>query len=368
MESMGLSSPPSAAVFASRFQAPRTLRTRATGIPFRVVWRGDELVVIPSSGIERRVSTAELRRAWPLIAAGATRTALKLVSNNSSYLDAIFDDLQDTKRVPGADPKPVPPSASAEQLDGAAVGLLRTAQKEIAELRGQLSGGQDARREIAELRVQLRRAQDAGPEIAKLRRDLRSAQDEISRLERAARIDNTDALEFTITRLRRDLLEAKTALLHTEKELVHAHDRVAAAGAKASPETGQLVLKIGEHTFDSKHEIRPDLWEILHGAGQLSFKFPSESVAASRRALESALGYLWRQATGGVGTPKVADMLSDLHGHRLMPIPDWHLAKNIYGRAGAIVHEGTKRPDQALWIFFGALQICELVQADEKAM
>ena len=41
---------------------------------------------------------------------------------------------------------------------------------------------------------------------------------------------------------------------------------------------------------------------------------------------------------------------------------DWHLGKNLYARASAIIHgDGASRPDLALWMYFGAAQFCELV-------
>jgi hypothetical protein len=72
---------------------------------------------------------------------------------------------------------------------------------------------------------------------------------------------------------------------------------------------------------------------------------------------------LWREATGKQGTPPMNEMLDALHGSPLMPMPDWHLAKTLYRRASEVVHSGTRRPDLALWIFFGAVQTCELVRA-----
>lgn len=333
---------PPPALLASRYREPRTLRTRATGTPFRVVWRSGSLIIIPGSGIERSVELEELRSAWPMIVAGATRTALKAVTKNSSYLESVCDDMDGLEGAKAAADRavvsePARPEVAADDTNlrsGHVAGLLESANLEIHRIEDQL-----------------RAEQARGAALER---------------ERGRESSSTDGLERTVRRLQGELLQANQREHELTAKLAEARDRIAASEQRHSREAPQeLVLKIGENTFDSKHQIHPDLWEILHEAGQLALKYPSGSVANSRRALEAAVGHLWRQATGGIGTPKVADMLSDLHGHRLVPISDWHLAKNIYSRASAIVHDGTKRPDQALWIFFGALQICELVQTDD---
>lgn len=320
---------------ASRYRELWTLRTRATGTPFRVIWRSGELIVIPTSGNERVVTAEELRRTWPLIEAGARRTALKEVSNNSSYLEAVFDDLTPEQA----------PSVSTT-----------TTAREIL----------PAPHPSAELDNLRTRVSEAEASAQDLRDRLSTAVDRLAKLEREQSVSSSarDELESTIVRLRRELLNLRTEEARAERDLAAAHERIQGLEARGKQAPRELTLKIGEHTFDSRHAIIPELWDILYEAGQLAFKFPSASVAGSRRAIESAVGYLWRQATGGAGTPKVADMLHDLRGHRLMPDQDWHLAKNIYGRASAIVHDGTNRADLALWIFFGSVQICELVQPE----
>lgn len=320
---------------ASRYRELRTLRTRATGTPFRVVYRSGELIVIPTSGIERIVTRDELRRTWPLINAGATRTALKQVSSNSSYLEAVFDDLS-------SELEPRLPT----QVVTADAPLAPLPTDEIDGLKNRLS---KAKAQAHDLRDRLNRADDR---IAELERH------------RVAATSSGDELESTIIRLRRELLTLRTGKARAEMDVVAAREQIQAMESRDKQTSRELTLKIDGHVFDSQHPIPADLWDILYEAGQLTFKFPSASVAASRRAMESAVGRIWRQATGGVGTPKVADMLNDLRGHRLMPDPDWHLAKNIYGRASGIVHDGTNRADLALWIFFGSVQICELVQPE----
>jgi len=270
-----------------------------------------------------------------------------------------------------------------------AVTELRNAQTEAGELRERLTSTQqqivklerdrDAvasdsdqleatiiqlRRELLTLRTG--QPQADRDEATGLRERLSRAEQQATELKRNrdAMASDNDELEATIIKLRRDLLAVRTSKARADESAASALERVRELQSRAVDRPRELILKIDAHIFDSKHTILPDLWAILYEAGQLTFKFPSASVAASRRALETAVGIMWRQATGGIGSPKVSDMLYDLRGHRLMPDSDWHLAKNIYGRASGIVHDGTNRADLALWIFFGAVQICELVQPE----
>ena len=323
--------PPTPQELASRYAQATTLRTRATGTPFRVVARQERLVIIPTSGNERLVDPEEIRRAWPLIAKGATRTALKAVTNNSSYLDAIFDDLSVDRDLVASPHADLPESEPVEVVEP----RLQAAELKLAETEHQLA---------------LAHAQIARFES-----------------ERDREASDVDALGLTIRRLQQELLTSNSVRASLERQLEEAGAKLKYLEVRGPDVDRKLSLTIDKQVFDSDHQIRPDLWEILVEAGQLAFKSPFGSVAHSRRAIEAAVGYLWREATGNVGTPKTSDMLEDLRGHRLMPMPDWHLAKNLYGRASAIVHDGTKRPDLALWIFFGAVQICELVQPDEES-
>lgn len=171
-------------------------------------------------------------------------------------------------------------------------------------------------------------------------------------------------LEASLARVRRDLVRTIAERDEALRQLTQATKRGDELGRQLRRAPGQLSLAIDGHVFNSRHNLRPELWQVLFEAGQLAFKFPSSSVAASRRAIERAVELLWIKATAKQGRAKVAEMLDELYGHPVMPASDWHLAKNLHGRASAIVHDGTERPDLALWIFFGAVQICELVQTD----
>ena len=309
---------------AARYGDLRTLRTRATGTPFRAVWRSGQLIVIPTSGNERVITVSELRDAWPLIAGGATRTVIKRVSNNSSYIDAIYDDMQ---------------------LESTASGVLRS----------EPGNPPSAAIDVTGIEAQ----------AEELRSRLNEAIDRLDRYEHENRKwkGTTADLEATIADLRSELSDTTTGRGQFAERLAEATKHIAELEAKVKKTGYELVLQFDGRRFSSKRKVVPNLWQLLSEAAKLAFPYPSASVAASRRALESAIASLWREAGDPDRDPeKVADMLAELRGHRLMPDPDWHLAKNLYGRASAIVHEGTDRPDLALWIFFGTVQICELVQ------
>ena len=124
-----------------------------------------------------------------------------------------------------------------------------------------------------------------------------------------------------------------------------------------------INLSIDSHQFPNSHSIRKELWEGLKRAAELAPEYPMASVAESRQVLEAAVNMLWMAAGNERNTSRrVTDLLAELRGHPLLPDPDWHLVKNLYSRASAIIHDEVRgRADLALWIFFGAVQFCELV-------
>jgi hypothetical protein len=75
----------------------RNLVTRARHAPFSVQSVGSALIVVPSSGLLRRITQAQFERSLPLID-GAGRAPLLEASYNSSYIEAIVDDLRRTSR------------------------------------------------------------------------------------------------------------------------------------------------------------------------------------------------------------------------------------------------------------------------------
>jgi hypothetical protein len=77
----------------ARYRVPRRLATRARGASFEVVSAGPALLVTPSSGHPRRITEREWELAVPLLNR-AGRAALTEATFNSSYLEAIVEDLR----------------------------------------------------------------------------------------------------------------------------------------------------------------------------------------------------------------------------------------------------------------------------------
>ena len=76
-----------------RYGVPRDLVTRARRAPFRVQSVGSALSVTPSSGHARPIYETEFERSLPLLD-HAGRAELVHASFNSSYIEAIADDLR----------------------------------------------------------------------------------------------------------------------------------------------------------------------------------------------------------------------------------------------------------------------------------
>jgi hypothetical protein len=76
-----------------RYRTPRGLVTRARRAPFSVQSVGSALIVTPSSGLARPINQSQFERTVPLLE-GADRSALPQTSFNSSYIEAIVEDLR----------------------------------------------------------------------------------------------------------------------------------------------------------------------------------------------------------------------------------------------------------------------------------
>lgn len=61
-------------------------------MPFSVQTIGAALIITPRTGRQRRISQAEFERSLPRLD-GAARAALMKATYNSSYIEAIVDDL-----------------------------------------------------------------------------------------------------------------------------------------------------------------------------------------------------------------------------------------------------------------------------------
>jgi len=76
-----------------RYRTPRDLVTRARRAPFSVQSVGSALIVTPSSGLARPINQSQFEHTLSLLG-GADRSALQQASFNSSYIEAIVDDLR----------------------------------------------------------------------------------------------------------------------------------------------------------------------------------------------------------------------------------------------------------------------------------
>jgi len=77
----------------ARYRTPRHLVTRARRAPFEVVSVGDALNVTPASGRARPITERQWERSLPHIDRGG-RALLQEASFNSSYIEAIVDDVR----------------------------------------------------------------------------------------------------------------------------------------------------------------------------------------------------------------------------------------------------------------------------------
>lgn len=78
----------------NRHSVPRALATRARRRPFSVESAGAALIVAASTGTCRRITQRQFEESLPLVD-HAPRAPLQAVSRNSSYIEAILDDMRD---------------------------------------------------------------------------------------------------------------------------------------------------------------------------------------------------------------------------------------------------------------------------------
>ncbi|MBX3031592.1 MAG: hypothetical protein KF809_15705 [Chloroflexi bacterium] len=376
----------------ARYVTPHRLRTRATGTMFTVQSHGSQLVVTPQSGIGRVVAPEEFRAAWPFIERDEPKAMWQSISKNTSYLESIHDDLVEGLQLD----QPVPAFAEAEEAQGVAssadwearyreqrrrfaaayrklesdiarrdkVGIevtrtLRIRGQEVAELRELLTVSQQEKGAI-ELSLGLARE-----EIADLQRDARAS---AGSNEHAARLQG----ELTATRSR--LIELKERLdkatrdheasqadaQASERRIDELEQALAAIKSRPMAKDG-LGIGLGELASAQARVTDSELVRALESAAQRVVPDPDASVAECRRILERCARGLWQDAHQGAGPPRsFYELMADLRGLGAVPDPDWHLMKNLYARASAIVHEGGARPDVALWIWLGTAQVAEL--------
>jgi hypothetical protein len=76
-----------------RYRTRRVLATRARRATFSVQIQGAALVVTPATGRPRRITESDWERSLPLLD-HANRGPLQEASFNSSYIEALVDDLR----------------------------------------------------------------------------------------------------------------------------------------------------------------------------------------------------------------------------------------------------------------------------------
>jgi len=89
--------PPTWQVALARYRIQRRLQTRARKAAFDVLTVGPALTVTPRTGSLRRVTQSEFERSLPLLDR-AGRSELLDASFNSSYIEAIVDDLRNLRQ------------------------------------------------------------------------------------------------------------------------------------------------------------------------------------------------------------------------------------------------------------------------------
>ena len=394
---------------------PRRLRTRASGTPFWVRSDGQTLIVRPSSGFERVIRQDEFIRCLPFIQEQAPRARWKHLTNNSSYLDSIVDEI-------GSSDGASSPTISGETFDDALRRGLRDEElddlrNEIASLRSRLADAQsqaasaEERQRLVHLEQELaatrararateRRAEEQGTALSaadervrklerrlaatrhqpapstddvELRRELKAALEAVdaARERRDIEIRLRQATQARAQQLEEDLERLKK-LATTAAEGPTASSGVAStkpenvpAQPAAGPVTFNVVFRVGEIDYKVIARLPKELAGPLELAAPKVFKSPVDAVGDARRALEACVRSLTsRVERESQPLRSMSEMLSSLYGDPSVPSGDWHLMKNLWGRASSVVHEGTTNPRVALWIWLGVLQIAELAIDD----
>jgi hypothetical protein len=363
--------PPEWTAVLRRYSAPRVMRTRATQTAFRVRSEGDLIVVTTGAGSERAIPRTEFEAAWSYLERDAPKSQWKHVSANSSYLEAVFDDFADEAR-----------RHSPDGFDDTVLttGLLR---QEVADLRAQLDAARRAGRIPTEGEAAARSALHAAEsEVAQLRTELQRVLEALraseADLEVAIRQQGSVADTGEVDRLRRALLQAekraKTADARAERadaareeetsELREQVDKLRRSNA-TTPKvfeiaTLDVAFDLNGRRFASIRKADARVASLLSTAAKSVFSAPSASIVESRQVMELIVDRLWSATSTSPRPRRMGEALELLRGSPMLPREDWHLIKNLWSRASAIVHEGGATVEGALWIWLGTTQLAEL--------
>jgi hypothetical protein len=293
-----------------------------------------------------------------------------IAEDNASYIGSIFDDWVEEVRNP----------LSVADLDTAL--KIGTRDERIRDLEHELEVRRDVVTQIAELRAENARQR---AEIGSTATRLASAQAVVDSLHAqlaAARSasasrspsEEIERLQAQASKSRAELTESRRSSQDSLREAERLQSRVSElegqlleARSQNSVQPTEMVFNIGQLSFRQALGLSDTIRPHLDRSAKLVFSNPDGAVLDARRAIEAAVAALWAKAFDRIPQSRrsIGDLLFELREQPSLPGNDWHLAKNLYSRASAIVHEGGATPQIALWIWLGTIQIAELASADD---
>jgi len=367
---------------------------------FTVRSKGGQLVVTPSSGIDRPVSRAEYRAALPFLERDAPKHEWQHVSNNTSYLEAIYEE--------ASEERPTLESFVSARVRAAGVSSAEGTEDWESRYRDQRRRFAEAYRklqaELVQRDAEIAKRDEAGialaGQIQQLRRDVTDLEQQLEAAERrsvvAGILDGHDrqAREDALDAAR--MQDASSARTHTEaastrKQPKHAGKapgdarsqrrkaRAQAASAKLeadglrrqlkeaqsatasrSPTGLSVRFELGSLRVDHARPADPDDARALQAAATRLADDPDGAVTDCRRVLERCAKRLWQaENPGRSASASFRDLMGDLRDGAI-PVSDWHLMKNLWSTASGIVHDGGGTPDLALWVWLGCARVAEM--------
>ena len=395
---------PEDAAICARYEPPRRLRTRTMGTPFWVRSESGNLIVTPASGVGRLVRMGELQATWPHIAGGAPRAVWKDLTNNGSYLEAIYDDLQEAQQT-----APLVAQAAGPVVRDAQHRLERCTEEYVTlrdryriETKHLQEEVRSKTTEVIRIRMELETAREAlhaerrtrsTEPLDALRAELdreRASRQQLEHLLQAARSEAQqtiegmrvlhEALTTANTELRSQLGEAIDARDEAEAAVADVAQRLRVAELKSAHAEESAKLRKGD-TIAQDDAVsaftqltlslgvtdripEPRQREALISASERLGVDPDAAVAECRRVLERCSRTMWEDAFPERQAPgRFSDAMFDIRSTGVVPEADWHLMKNLYSRASDIVHNGGGTKQAALMIWLGTAEVAELAGA-----
>jgi hypothetical protein len=373
------------------------MRTRTMGTPFWVRTENDEIVVTTAAGNDRSVRWDEIDATWAHIARGDPRSVWRSLTNNSSYLESIYDDLTEA----GVAAMPARPTVAERRLEECTAEYVKLRTRYRSETTTLRAESESMTTQLLGLRMELASAKEAlenerrwggKTSLDQLKADLAAEREQRTRLELSVHTSGDEAakrtrkLESSVAALEvanRELQaqlgeaiderdEALAGLTDTAQRLRLAEMKLKAAEEKptagrtkvtqkdAGIEFTQMTLALGATDRISEPRER----EALITASQRLADDPDRAVLECRRVLERCSRSMWQDAYPGQHPPsQFHATMADIRESGVVPPPDWHLMKNLYSRSSDIVHNGGGNRQAALWIWLGTAEVAELVGA-----